>query len=292
MRRRLSPLLLLGACALALARPASGAPRLKEPKLAMRANEIVVSSADYANTPPKELARIVREAADFHDPAPPPARDTPPRFYQFLRGEAFDSDLGYADVCRLLVSALAKKNLHNTSDDAKVDFVLRVSYGGRRWRDPLIRRGHLEWRHGLVPRIRGTALGAGTLWDDRAGGDEAALRQAEESLSDLEAPGAAEGLADRLIGGRSTDDYLLIVLDAFAVGQLRAEKEDAPRAWTTFIAAPRPAGRNLSHFAAVMIAKAAPWIGETAPGRLYFTDLEGRVHIGESTVVEDPKPEK
>ncbi len=256
-----------------------------------RPNEIIVSSANYAITPPKELARMFRRPADLTDPPAPAAGPHPQKYYQFLRGEVFESDLPYLAVCQLLVPALAKKNLHNTFDQSKVDLVLRISFGARRWRDPLVRIADLEWKQGLVPRRRDTAaLGTDAAWDARAGGDETALRQTERMLSELDPTNAAEGMADRLIGGLPTEDYFLVVVDAFEVSELRAKGNDATRAWTTFIAVPRQGGQNFSQVVAGMIEKAAPYFGETLPGKVRFTDREGTVKIGEATVVEEPKP--
>ena len=258
-----------------------------------RPNEIIVSSANYALTPPKELARMFRRPADLTEPPTPVAGPPPQKYYQFLRGEIFESDLPYLAVCQLLAPALTKKNLHNTFDQAKVDLVLRVSFGGRRWRDPLVRVADLEWRQGLVPRRRDTAaLGADSAWDARAGGDEAALRQTERMLTELDPANGVEGMADRLIGGLPTEDYFLVVVDAFEVAELRAKGNDATRAWTTFIAVPRQGGQNFSQVVAGMIEKAAPYFGETLPGKVRFTDREGTVKIGEATVVEEPQPGK
>lgn len=254
---------------------------------ATQPNEIVVSAANYAQTPPDVLAKLFRDPADLPDLPPPPAGAPPVRYYQFLPGEHLAADLAYLDVCRLLVPALAAKNLHNTHEQAKVDLILRVTFGSRRWRDPLVRKDDLEWRHGLVPRKRGSSLAATGAWDERAGGDESALYQLEQDLTGLNPTGGAEGLADRLIGGLPTEDYHLIVVDAFEVAQLRKLGNRTPRAWTTFIAVPSRAGVKFSDIAAAMIAKAAPWFGETLPGKARFIDREGTVQAGELRVVEE-----
>ena len=258
-----------------------------------RPNEIVVSAANYAETPPKELSKLFRHADDLPDPPPPAPKERPPRFYQFLRGEVFEADATYEDVCRLLAPALAQKNLHNTSEQAKVEFILRVSFGGRRWRDPLVRIGELEWRQGLVPKKRrgnSMFLGEQPAWDIRAGGDDAALRQNEQLLAELDPTNGAEGMADRLIKGMPTEDYFLVVVDAFEVAQLKAKGNSAERAWTTFIAVPQQGGRKFSQVLAGMIAKATPYFGETLPGKARFTDREGHVEIGEARVVEEAVP--
>jgi hypothetical protein len=222
---------------------------------------------------------------DVVDALPPPASNHPVRYYQFLPSEPLAADLSYAEVCKLLVPALAAKNLLNTFEQAKVELILRVTFGERRWRDPVVREDDLTWRHGLVPKRRHTALGAAESWDDRAGGDERALYQIERDLVAIDP--AAEGMADRFIGGMPTEDYYLIVVDAFEVAMLRQKGNDTPRAWSTFIAVPRRKGVKFSDVAARMITKAAPYFGETLTGKARFTDSEGQVKLGELKVIEE-----
>lgn len=257
-----------------------------------RPNEIIVSAANYADTPPKVLSEMFRKPADITDLPPPAPGSLPVKHYQFLPGESFEADLPYLDVCRLLVPVLAKKNFVNTFDLAKVDLVLRISFGGRRWRDPFVRGADLEWKHGLVPRRRSTSFGADTAWDERAGGDESALYQTERNLTELDPTNGAEGMADRLIGGMPTEDYYLIVVDAFEVVALRTKGNSAPRAWTTFIAVPRQGDTKFSDVAASMIAKAAPYFGSTLPGKVRFLDRNGTVTPGEIKVIETDVPFK
>ena len=251
-----------------------------------RTNEIIVSAANYAEAPPAVLRKLFHDPADLADQPAPAAAERPVRYYQFLPGEKLPADLAYTDVCQLLVPALAQRNFVNTHDQAKVEFILRITYGERPWRDPFVRATDLEWKHGLVPRKRHTALGANAVWDDRAGGDEEALRQAELALSELMPQGGAEGMADSLIGGVHTEDYFLVVVDAFKVADLRAQGNAAQRAWSTFIAVPRQGKTTFSAVAAAMIAKAAPYFGETLPGKVRFTDREGKVTPGELKVIE------
>ncbi|MBI2511691.1 MAG: hypothetical protein HYV96_06925 [Opitutae bacterium] len=254
-------------------------------------NEIVVSAANYAHTPPEVLEKLFRKPADLPD-APPPAAtaEQPVQHYQFLRGEVFEADLSYDEVCKLLLPALATKNLRNTFDQSQVDLVLRISFGGRMWRDPFVREGDLEWKHGLVPRRRGTSLSAATAWDDRAGGNEAELYQTERILSETYPNSDAEGMADRLIGGVHTEDYFLVVVDAFEVATLKAKGNHAPRAWTTFIAVKQRGHAKFSEVAAQMIAKAAPYFGETLPGKARFFDRAGKATPGELRVIEENVP--
>jgi hypothetical protein len=270
---------LAGALAGGLALPAPG-----DPPAPGKPNEIIVSSANYATTPPKELSRILRRDEDVTDPAPLPAVpvSVTPQYYVFNEGESFPSDLKYPQVCRLLLPALARKNLLNASNPDFIKLVLRVSWGQRLWRDPLVRNSDLEWRHGLTSRRKITALGGEVVWDPRAGGDEDTLREIERQVG--------TDFADHLIGSKPVEDYFLIVVDAFDYAELQAKKNNATRLWTTFIAVPARKNQKLSDLAAAMIEKATPYFGETAPGRVRFIDREGTVSVGEATVVDDPKP--
>jgi hypothetical protein len=253
----------------------------------VRPNEIIVSAANYAEASRDDLVKLFHHPVDLVDAPPPPARPHPVRYYQFLRSEPLEADLSYEDTCKLLVPVLAAKNLVNSADKAKVELILRVTFGGRRWRDPVVRESDLGWQHGLVPKRRTTSLTAAEAWDERAGGDEMALYRLERDLVAV-SPGA-EGMADSMIGGIYTEDYFLIVVDAFEVATLRKKGNDTPRAWSTFIAVPRQKGVKFSDVAARMITKAAPYFGETTPGKARFTDREGTVEIRDLKVVEDPK---
>ena len=274
--------LLLAALALGLglALPAAA-------KAPAKPSEIIVSAANYAETPPEVLSKMFRKADDLTDVPPSPAGERPVRYYQFLPGEGLAADLDYTEVCKLLSPALQAKNFVNTTDQAKVEFILRITFGERRWRDPFVRKDNLEWSHGLVPKKRGTSLSAAEAWDERAGGDESALYQLERDLG-------MEGMADRLIGSMSTDDYYLIVVDAFEVAALKVKGNKTPRAWSTFIAVPRQKGVKFSDVALKMVEKATPWFGETLPGKARFTDREGTVKLGDLQVVEEniPAPAK
>lgn len=248
-------------------------------------NEIVVSAANYAEASPDVLAKLFRRPADITDATPPTASERPVRYYQFLPAEALDADLSFPDVCKLLAPALAKNNFHNTADQTKVQFILRITFGGRRWRDPFVRKENLEWSQGLVPKKRNGSLDAAQAWDERAGGDESALYQLERDIGQ-------EGMADRLIGNMSTEDYYLIVVDAFEVAALKEKGNKTPRAWSTFIAVPRQKGVKFADVAAKMVEKAAPYFGETLPGKARFTDREGTVKLGDLQVVEENVPPK
>jgi len=244
-----------------------------------------VSAANYAQSSPDVLAKLFRHPVELVDVSPPaPAGEHPVRYYQFLPSESLDADLSFVEICKLLRPVLAAKNLINTTQSAKADLILRVTFGGRSWRDPFVRENDLAWRYGLVPKKRTTAFDAEEAWDDRAGGNEAGLRQLEQDLMTIDP--AAQGMADSLIDGIPTLDYYLVVVDAFEVATLRKKGNETPRAWTTFVAVQQHKGVKFSDVAGAMIAKAAPYFGETLSGKAHFTDREGTVKVGNPKVIE------
>ena len=251
----------------------------------VRTNEIIVSAANYAEASPAVLAKLFRHPADLVDAPPPPPSVHPVRYYQFLPSEPLEADLSMLEVCKLLVPVLAAKNLLNTTELTKAELILRVTFGGRSWRDPIVRENDLTWKNGLVPKRRNTAFGATEVWDDRAGGNEAALYEVERELGEIDP--AAQGMADSLIDGIHTEDYYLIVVDAFEVATLRQKGNDTPRIWSTFIAVRQWKGVKFSDVAAKMIMKAAPYFSETLPGKAHFIDREGTVEIRDLKVIKD-----
>src|SRR5882757_1510403 len=100
------------------------AARADAPK---RPNEIVVSAANYAQNSPDVLAKLFQHPVELIDVPPPPAGTPPVRYYQFLPAERLEADLPYVEVCKLLSSALKAKNFLNTADQAKVQFILRIT---------------------------------------------------------------------------------------------------------------------------------------------------------------------
>lgn len=66
-------------------------------------NEIIISAANYAQTPPEVLEKLFRDPAELTEAPAPTTTASPLRHYQFLPGEVLESDLSYLEVCQLLV---------------------------------------------------------------------------------------------------------------------------------------------------------------------------------------------
>jgi hypothetical protein len=282
---------------------------------------VSVSSANYRTT---ERAELVRKVSEKNQVNPVLAKSVPrstPAHYIFMPGEIYESDLTYEQLCKLLTPALASKGFINGSDDLgiirepdRVELILKVNYGTRPWRRPVVRTEQLTWRDGLEARPTGRGLqnlGGDRLWDSRAGGNDDALTAARENQSSGSAwskgggkagagagpdsggaPSAgvpvvntgALGLAS-LTGYEVTRDFHLIAIDAFDYAEVKKDGKTAKRIWTTFVAAPKDPKQPFSEMVSALIRNATPFFGETSSGLQVYTDARAEVKIGESVVV-------
>ncbi len=277
---------------------------------------VSVSSANYQTTDRAELLRRVSEKNAVNPPALTATPEMAPTHFIFLPGEVYESDLTYEELCKLLTPALLKRNLINAADEQglmrepeKVTLVLRVHYGIRPWRQPIVRTEQLTWREGLVPGPKGRGLhtlGGDRLWESRSGGNDEALAAARENQSSGSAWGkgggrsggssssgsmtqgimnsTATGIAG-LTGYESTREFHIIVIDAFDYAELKKEGKSAKRIWTTFAAAPKEPKQLFSAMAKTLIRNATPYLGETTNGLQVYTDARAKVEIGEAVVV-------
>ncbi|MBX7123102.1 MAG: hypothetical protein K1X42_13315 [Opitutaceae bacterium] len=277
---------------------------------------VSVSSANYQKTERAELIRRVSQKNAVNPPAITATPEMAPTHFIFLPGEVYESDLTYEELCKLLTPALLKRNLINAADEQglmrepeKVSLVLRVHYGIRPWRQPIVRTEQLTWRDGLVPGPKGRGLhtlGGDTLWESRAGGNDEALAAARENQSGTSAWGKGAGrsggssssgtLTTGVMSSTSTGiaslteyertrDFHIIVIDAFDYAELKKEGKSAKRLWTTFAAAPKEPKQLFSAMAKTLIRNATPYLGETTSGLQVYTDARANVEIGEAIVV-------
>jgi len=279
---------------------------------------VSVSSANYRDTPRDTLLRMVNRKNALN---PAPREMAPlatPKYYVFLPGEIFPSDLNYETVCGLLTKALAKKNYLNAADPRgiirepeKVTLMLRVNFGVSLWRLPVVRTDHIAWDEGLVGRVHDsrslTHFGGDKTWDSRAGGDDDSLvasAKNEANTSSFWGSGGGGGSANApataplnpTSGGEvaydSTREFNLIVVDAFDYAELKSKGKAAKAVWTTFVAAPVERGQKFSDALATMLRTAAPFWGETSDGLQVYNDARAEVRIGELVEVKDTPPEK
>ncbi|MDP1581138.1 MAG: hypothetical protein Q8M02_12735 [Candidatus Didemnitutus sp.] len=259
-------------------------------------DDISISSANYAQSPKMEILRAVGKPQDQDNPPPPaPVSPATPQRYLFTRGEIATTDVTYEELCERLKPVLATRGFVEATntvgrvpDPEQLKLILRVSYGEARWRNPTIRTTDLGWSHGLIPRAgtRSVGLTAFTSWENRSGGDDSSSGQAAATA---EGDSGGEGTTSTLEGTDdeiSTDDFFLIVVDAFDYHDLRKHRHHSKRVWTTFISVPRRTNRPFSEVADAMLAKAAPYFGTTTKGRVRFNIDKASVDLGEMRVVE------
>lgn len=278
---------------------------------------VSVSSANYRDTPRDTLLQMV-ERKNSLNPAPREmAPLATPKYFVFIPGEIFSSDLNYEAVCELLTAALAKKNYLNAADPrgiirepAKVTLMLRVNYGVSLWRLPVVRTEHLEWDEGLIGKVHDplslTHLGGDRTWDRRAGGnDDSLTANAENETRSSTVWSGGGGMAGGSSGTpainpgtggevdyESTRPFNLIVVDAFDYAELKARGKAAKTLWTTFVAAPVQRGQKFSDALPTMLRTAAPFWGETSDGLQVYNDARAEVKIGDLVEVKDSPPEK
>jgi hypothetical protein len=274
---------------------------------------VSVSSANYRDTSREVLLQMVNRKNAVN---PQPRELTPlstPKYYVFIPGEIFPSDLNYESVCDLLTAALARKGYLNAADSVgiirepgKVTLMLRINYGVSPWRLPVVRTKHLAWDEGLVGKVHDsrsiTHLGAERVWDSRAGGNDDSLSAAAANESKSQAiwggnetpnTGAAvliNSTASGQTAYESTREFNLVVVDAFDYTELKSKGRSAECLWTTFVAAPVQRGEKFSAALAAMLRAAAPYWGETTAGMQVYDDARAKVILGEITEVKDEPP--
>lgn len=276
---------------------------------------VSVSSLNYADTPRDVLAQLEAEKTAVNPATRPLAPLARPQRYVFMPGDLYETDLDFGEICRRLGAALAQKGYLNATDEQgrviapnEVDLILRVHGGERPWRVPTARTDQLTWRDGLASRPRGrtlATLGGDVFWENRAGGNDAALgaAAANENARGFgfgSAPATPAG-GDQLNAGsatglsmagtaageyESTRDFYLLVVDAFSYADLMKRGKSATRLWTTFIAAPRQPGQKFSGVLDTMLRVATPYFGENTAGLQMFNDARATVSLGELQILE------
>ena len=265
---------------------------------------VSVSAANYSALPWDQLRQKVANPSQVNPLAREAEPLAQPQTFVFAPGETYEADLSYADICRHLAEALAKKGYVNAADAQgriakpdKIDLILRVSSGGRRWRNPAVRTEHLTWKEGLADTTKLTTslIGGQISFDNRAGGNDDALGMAISEQGKIGS--TTGGITESSQGGtdssgyEGTRDFYLLVVDAFAYKDLLEKQDRAPRKWTTFIALSREAHNSFAAVLPTMLKVATPYFGETTSGLQVFNDARATVKLGELQVVEsDVKP--
>jgi len=275
---------------------------------------ISVSAANYSGATSQEIFLKVNGAISTQPVAPSIPVPDKPLFYGFVPGEVYDSNVPLEAVYRELATGLAHKGYFNVVYEVqagympkRVDYLLRVHCGVRRWAIPTVRSEHVTWGNsGLVSNDRDphsanaliygvgdSAFGAGQNPDPRAGTDPmysinvATYLQGIYKTRDNAATNeySVRNLSDYGV----SRDYCLVVVEAFKFDDLVRLKRGAPCAWATFIAVPIHPGQEFSQMLASMVRTGTPYFGTTTDGIQEYDLPAGKVLVGEPVEVPGPQ---
>jgi hypothetical protein len=264
---------------------------------------VTVSAANYSQSSYEEIYTRVHGATNT-SPAPP-AISVPdkPLFYGFVPGDIYDSDVALPTVYRELAISLAHRGYFNVVYQAeagympkRVDYLIRVHCGVRRWRNPIVRTDKVTWGNdSLIDKHRdGRSAymhGEEAALDSRAGQDP---MEAVNVAAVLQSIGTSTIMAQTTystasLGDSDTRDYCLVVVEAFKFSDLMALKDNAPCEWATFIAVPLHSGQKFSNMLQTMAKTATPYFGTTTNGIQEYDLPAGKVIMGEPVEVQGPQ---
>jgi hypothetical protein len=264
---------------------------------------VTVSAANYSQSSEEEIYARVHGATNTSPSAPAMAVPDKPQFYGFVPGDVYDSDVPLETVYRELAISLAHRGYFNVVYQAnagympkRVDYLLRVHCGVRRWRTPIVRTDKVTWGDdSLVSNRRdGRSAymhGEGSALDPRAGQDP---MEAVNVAALLQSIGSSTVMAQTTYSPSSlsdnfTRDYCLVVVEAFKFSDLMAMKDHAPCTWATFIAVPLHPGQQFSNMLHTMAKTATPYFGTTTDGIQEYDLPAGKVLMGEPVEVQGPQ---
>jgi hypothetical protein len=269
---------------------------------------VTVSAANYTQGSLQEIYLKVHDTTNTHPEAPAIAVPDRPLFYGFVPGDVYDSDVPLETVYRELAVSLAHRGYFNVVYQAaaghlpkRVDYLIRVHCGVRRWKIPIVRTDRVTWGDdSLISSRRDSRSlflhGPDSAVDPRAGQDpNEAINVATylQSLGTI-SMGATQAVnppsySVANVADPATRDYCLVVVEAFKWDDLVARKENAPCAWATFVAVPLHTGQQFSGLLHTMAKTATPYFGTTADGLQEFDIPQGKVELGEPVVVPGPQ---
>jgi len=260
-----------------------------------------VSAANYSQLSEEEIFRRIHDPAN--KPAMPPAlppAPAAPLFYAFVPEQVYESDVPQETVYRELAVSLAHRGYFNVQYQyragyfpKRIDYLLRVHYGVRRWRIPTVRTDKVTWGDdGLVTTRRSGSsafmFGEASAEDPRAGSSPFFYPISEPRKSQYSDPPLVWNPVNYWGNGAETRFYGLIVVDAFRYDEVRTLGWKAPCIWSTFMAAPLQQGQQFSGLLRTLARTATPYFGETADGIQEFDVPPGKVIIGEPVVIPEP----
>ena len=111
-----------------------------------------VSAANYSELSDAELFDRVNAEANTHPETPSQTVSAKPLYYLMVPGEVYPSDATMDAVYRELELALEPRRYFNViyqmragHTPPRIDYVLRVHYGGRKWLTPTVRPDRIKW---------------------------------------------------------------------------------------------------------------------------------------------------
>jgi len=271
---------------------------------------VTVSAANYSQASEEEIYARVHGATNTHPAAPAISVPDKPLFYGFVPGDIYDSDVPLETVYRELAISLAHRGYFNVVYQAqaghmpkRVDYLLRVHCGVRRWKNPIVRTDKVTWGDDSLVSSRRDARslflhGEASAADSRAGQDPMEAINVATYLQSLSSTGSmvqagstqAQGAYSVAnVSDPATRDYCLVVVEAFKWDDLMAMKDRAPCIWATFVAVPLHTGQEFSGLLRTLVNAATPYFGTTADGLQEFDIPQGKVLLGEPVEVPGPQ---
>ena len=267
---------------------------------------VTVSAANYSQGSEEEIYLKVHDTVKTSPAAPAISVPDRPLFYGFVPGDIYDSDVPLETVYRELATSLAHRGYFNVVYQAqaghlpkRVDYLLRVHCGVRRWKTPIVRTDKVTWGDdSLISSRRDSRSvylhGPDSAVDPRAGQDAMEAVNVATFLQSLSAtsPGviqAQNSYSVANVADSATRDYCLVVVEAFKWDDLMAMRDRAPCAWATFVAVPLRTGQEFSGLLRTMVNTATPYFGTTADGLQEFDVPPGKVLMGEPVEVPGPQ---
>jgi hypothetical protein len=287
----------------------------KEPKPVA----VSVSAANYSQLSNEDLYARVNAPANRHPQAPPPSVSMRPLYYLMVPGEVYATDVSMDVFYRELELALEPRRYFNViyqmragHTPARIDYILRVHFGERKWLTPTVRSDRITWGNdGIVSNQYMTNLAGNGLFDPRVGLSMDEVAAVSDLISMPRVSPGYGGSGPGVKGAKSIDpsllkpdehdsrdfgmgdqlaqDYCLVVVEAFKLEDVKADNKKAPCIWATFAAMPVERGQAFSGALRTILSAAAPYFGTTTNGPQVYEVPIGKVIMGSPTEVSGPQ---
>jgi hypothetical protein len=271
---------------------------------------VSVSAVNYSQLSNEDLYARVYAPANYQPEPPAPVVSFKPLYYLMVPGEVYPSDVPIGSVYHELELALEPRRYFNViyqmragHTPPRIDYILRVHYGGRKWQTPIVRPDRITWGNdGMVSRRYMSQLASNSLFDPRVGltADEALRMRGLFAMPMGGSPGIANGQgtgpitpaeltsAETSLGAQPARDFCLIMVEAFKFEDVKALDRNAPCIWATFVAVPDASSDKFSSLLRPMLTAASPYFGTTTNGLQVYDVPLGKVLLGNPVEVAPP----